>query len=380
MRQNYWKFLGIAILIYTVVVGMSVPLKPGIMRMDSLSIGEEGNDSLRITEGETHVFRIAGYNSHYQSSETKAWLKIDDADAKLVDDFKGAFPANKVKAISETEAEIEFRIPNSFPLTRDFVGLTLVLSNTKDGHSIMPGALSVRNLTKNTDVSLEWDDEYLSQLEVKPGMLFPYRSVLHETVRNTFFHIPLWFSMFIMLIISLVYSILYLKSGDLKHDIYASAMVSIAVLFGVLGIITGSLWAKYTWGTFWTSDVKLNMSTVAMLIYVASLILRSSITDIDRRAKLSASYNIFAFVALIPLVFILPRLTDSLHPGNGGNPALGGEDMDNTLRMVFYPAIIGFTLLGLWMTSIVIRYELIKDKWMSRTWDDKSNPVMSKLN
>jgi len=196
-------------------------------------------------------------------------------------------------------------------------------------------------------------------------MQFPYRSVLHETIRNTFFHIPLWFSMFILLIVSLVYSVKYLRSGNLQHDIYASSLVNVAVLFGILGIITGSLWAKYTWGTFWTTDVKLNMSTVAMLIYVASLILRSSINDIDRRAKLSASYNIFAFAALIPLVFIIPRLTDSLHPGNGGNPALGGEDMENTLRMVFYPAIIGFTLLGLWMSSVLIRYEVIKDKWMS---------------
>ena len=197
-------------------------------------------------------------------------------------------------------------------------------------------------------------------------MQFPYRSVLNETIRNTFFHIPLWFSMFIMLFISIIYSVKYLRGNDIKHDIIASSLVNVAVLFGILGIITGSLWARFTWGTFWTTDVKLNMSTVAMLIYVASLILRSSINDVDRRAKLSASYNIFAFAALIPLVFVIPRLTDSLHPGNGGNPALGGEDMENTLRMVFYPAIIGFTLLGLWMASILIRYETLKDRWMSR--------------
>jgi len=268
--------------------------------------------------------------------------------------------------VNDRRIDLTFDIPDHFPLRDTVESLTLVLYNEEDGVAILPDAVFVRSDLSTLDDNTAWSLNPISDLKDKPGMQFPYRSVLHETIRNTFFHIPLWFSMFILLIISLVYSIKYLRTGELKHDIYASSMVNVAVLFGILGIVTGSLWAKYTWGTFWTTDVKLNMSTVAMLIYVASLILRSSINDIDRRAKLSASYNIFAFAALIPLVFIIPRLTDSLHPGNGGNPALGGEDMENTLRMVFYPAIIGFTLLGLWMTSVLIRYEVIKDKWMSR--------------
>ena len=77
--------------------------------------------------------------------------------------------------------------------------------------------------------------------------------------------------------------------------------------------------------------------------------------DAERKARLSAVYNIFAFVALIPLIYVVPRLTDSLHPGSGGNPALGGEDLDNTMRMIFYPAIIGWTLLGFWMAQLYYR-------------------------
>lgn len=83
--------------------------------------------------------------------------------------------------------------------------------------------------------------------------------------------------------------------------------------------------------------------------------------DQDRRAKVSAAYNIFAFATMIPLIIIIPRLTDSLHPGNGGNPALGGEDLDHTLRMVFYPAIIGLTLISVWISSLVTRYRLVED-------------------
>jgi heme exporter protein C len=99
-----------------------------------------------------------------------------------------------------------------------------------------------------------------------------------------------------------------------------------------------------------------------MLIYLAYLVLRGSSTDYDRRAKISASYSIFAFLALIPLVFVIPRLTDSLHPGNGGNPALGGEDLDNTLRLFFYPSIIALILLGIWMSQLLLRYEKLKQK------------------
>jgi heme exporter protein C len=65
---------------------------------------------------------------------------------------------------------------------------------------------------------------------------------------------------------------------------------------------------------------------------------------------------------MIPLVFVIPRLTDSLHPGNGGNPALGGDDMDNTMRMIFYPAIIGWTLLGLWISQIIYRFFKVRER------------------
>ncbi|RYF71048.1 MAG: ABC transporter permease, partial [Cytophagaceae bacterium] len=94
---------------------------------------------------------------------------------------------------------------------------------------------------------------------------------------------------------------------------------------------------------------------VSMLLYMAYLILRGAFDDEQRRARISAVYNILAFAVFIPLIFILPRQTDSLHPGNGGNPAFGKYDMNSQMRMVFYPAIIGFTLLGVWITQLRVR-------------------------
>ena len=81
---------------------------------------------------------------------------------------------------------------------------------------------------------------------------------------------------------------------------------------------------------------------------------------------MSAVYNIFAFAMLFPSIWIIPRLVGSLHPGGqggeGGNPALNFKDIDSRLRMVFYPAVIGWTLLGVWITTLKIRIQLIKDK------------------
>ena len=75
-------------------------------------------------------------------------------------------------------------------------------------------------------------------------------------------------------------------------------------------------------------------------------------------------YNIFAFSSLIPLLYIVPRMFASLHPGATGNPAFGSQDLDNTMRMVFYPSIIGFSLLGFWIAELRIRYRRLEDKAM----------------
>ena len=101
------------------------------------------------------------------------------------------------------------------------------------------------------------------------------------------------------------------------------------------------------------------MATAVALV-LGYMILRNSFQDNLQKARISAIYNIFAFAVLIPLIFILPRMTDSLHPGNGGNPAFGKYDMNNQMRMVFYPAIIGWTLLGLWIASLRIRLRKIE--------------------
>ncbi len=190
----------------------------------------------------------------------------------------------------------------------------------------------------------------------------PRLPILHETIRNQYFHVCMWFAMIILFTVSLIYSLRHLGNQKQEHDIIASEATNTGILFGILGLITGSIWAKYTWGTWWTNDVKLNGAAITMLTYFAYLVLRNAIPDEQKRGKVAAVYNIFAYVMMLVFIMIYPRMSDSLHPGNGGNPGFSKYDLDNAMRLVFYPAVIGWTLLGVWIMTIRIRIQKIKSQ------------------
>jgi len=189
---------------------------------------------------------------------------------------------------------------------------------------------------------------------------------LGETIRNLFFHVPMWFGQMILLLVSLIYSIAYLRNTrNHAHDIAAKYFALTGVIYGILGLITGAIWANFTWGEPWSNDPKQIAAAIALLIYLAYFVLRSSIPDPDKRARIASVFNVFAYFMYIPLIMILPRLVESLHPGGKGvegNPALSGQDLDPTMRMVFWPAVTGWTLLGVWITQLYIRYWKLKEK------------------
>jgi len=191
-------------------------------------------------------------------------------------------------------------------------------------------------------------------------MEVPRLAILNESIRNLYFHVPMWFGMMLIMLISVVYSIKYLQKPSEAADDKAVAAAHTGILFGILGIVTGMAWARFTWGAWWVNDPKLNGAAIAMLIYLAYLVLRNSMEDEQQRARISAIYNIFAFATLVPLLFILPRLTDSLHPGNGGNPGFNVYDQAKFMRPVFYPAVVGWALLGVWITQLSVRLKKLQ--------------------
>ena len=190
----------------------------------------------------------------------------------------------------------------------------------------------------------------------------PRLHILNESIRNTFFHPPLWISMMILQMVSCIFSIAYIVKPNTFKDNIAAEFAKTGVAFAVMGIVTGMIWAKFTWGSAWSGDPKQNNSAIALLVYCAYLLLRSSMKDQQQRARISAVYNILAFATLIPLLYILPAQTDSLHPGSGGNASFGDIDLDNRLRAIFYPAVIGWTLLGVWFSTIGVRIQNLKNK------------------
>jgi len=196
----------------------------------------------------------------------------------------------------------------------------------------------------------------------------PRQPILQETIRNLYFHVTMWFSMFVLAIVSLIYSIIYLLNGSVLADARASAFAKVALLFGLIGIATGMIWVNYTWNAtsgklvFWVKeDIKLNAAAMGVLIYFVYHVLRTMVENTEKKGRLAAVYNIFAFVLLVLFTLVVPRLSaSSLHPGNAGNPGFNIYDIDSAMRTVFYPAVIGWSLLGVWIASLRVRYTLLK--------------------
>ncbi|MDA8582360.1 cytochrome c biogenesis protein [Schleiferiaceae bacterium] len=189
----------------------------------------------------------------------------------------------------------------------------------------------------------------------------PELSIIEQSIRNLFYHVSMWFAMVAMMAASFGNAIGFLSSENMARDRRSISLAETGMFFSVMGLLTGMLWAKFTWGAWWTNDPKLNGTAITMLIYLAYFVLRNSIDDPRKRARISGVYNIFAFVMMIVFIGILPRMTDSLHPGNGGNPGFNSYDLDNRLRLVFYPAVLGWILVGTWIASLRYRLRTLEE-------------------
>lgn len=337
--MSAWKWATVVLLLYVFAAGWFVPLNPGITRVTPD----------RFAAGDTVELTIEGYNTYFiaDRDQLKVWLRLT-GDTVL--------QALRVEAVDERVVKAVFAIPSVFPLRQEAYPLSMIVEQGDRGISVLPDAVFVTPAAQQdpADAAL-WLTGRLEQAHRAGGWVYPFRNILAETIRNTYFHVPMWFGMILLFAMSAWHSLRYYRRADPDDDAWSLAYIQVGLVFGVLGLVTGMLWAKNTWNAYWSWDVKQNMSAIALLIYAGLTVLRSAVDDGMQRARLSAGYNLFAFALLIPLLFIVPRMTDSLHPGNGGNPALGGEDLDHKMRLVFYPAVIGFTLLGAWIAQLVYR-------------------------
>jgi heme exporter protein C len=174
-----------------------------------------------------------------------------------------------------------------------------------------------------------------------------------ETSRILFFHVPQAWIATLAFLISMIASAVYLAKRQQKADYLAQSGAELGFLFCVLATITGSIFARATWGSYWNWDPRQTSIVILLMIYGAYFAVRSAVSDPDRRRVFAAVYSILAFVTVPFLVFVIPRITTSLHPENTMNPAQPGMD-PKTLK-VFLGSLLAYTGLFVWMLRLKIR-------------------------
>jgi heme exporter protein C len=189
----------------------------------------------------------------------------------------------------------------------------------------------------------------------------PLVPVLGETTRVLYFHIPAAWVTVLALGWSMVHSILYLRRRRMDHDHHAAAAAEIGIVFCVLATVSGSLWARAMWGSYWNWDPRETSIVFLLLIYAAYLALRAAIESPERRARLAAIYSAVASVSVPFLIFVVPRIYFSLHPDPIINPR-GKLDMDPRIRIVFFAMLLGFTGLFAWIQALRVRVARLEQR------------------
>ncbi len=336
------RAIGLLLLAYTLFMTFAIPLGPGIedVRMTRSDVSESGG----IFEME-----IFGHGTHFLTSSPQVFLRREG----------NVIPATSIKALDDTHLKCRVSLPKFVPSP----SFDVFVNGKRDGTVSFANGFFASGLGVSSKAQLPPQEKLMANLEPEDlGFHYPFQPNIMESIRNLMLHVPMWFTMFLLMGISFAQSIRTMRmGGDLDRDRRAVSSVKVGLWFGVLGLLTGSLWARYTWGAWWVDDPQLNGAFVTVMVYAGYLVLRASIQDVKLRSRLSAVYNLFGFCLLVVLLMVLPRFTESLHPGKGGNPAFSSYDLDSALRAAFYPAVLGWMILGTWMYSLQLRIERSRD-------------------
>lgn len=196
---------------------------------------------------------------------------------------------------------------------------------------------------------------------IDPVVTMPYIMGLEERARIIFFHVPMSWVASIAYVLGMIYAIAFLRTRRREYDTLSSSAAKVATLYAILATVTGAIWAKFNWGMFWNWDPRQTSIFLLLLVYAAYFLLRSAITDPERRASLSAAYAIVAAPTVPFLIYVLPRLIPGLHPGSADDvnagPLLSPQsDAINTVKqLIFGGSLFAFTLIFFWLMSLDVR-------------------------
>ena len=182
----------------------------------------------------------------------------------------------------------------------------------------------------------------------------PAKGFIGESSRIVFFHVPCAIVAAIAFLVAGAYSLLFLRTENPSFDDLASAAVRLGLLFAILTIVTGSVFSRIMWGAYWNWDPRQSSYLLLIFVYGAYLFLRAAIEDPEKRTRLAAAYALFAIVPMVFLVFVAPRITQSLHPQTIINPQ-GKVLMDIPTRVVFFSGLLANCALFAWLLSLEAR-------------------------
>lgn len=184
----------------------------------------------------------------------------------------------------------------------------------------------------------------------------PREATMGDAQRIFYFHVPSAWVGFLSFFIVFVASILFLVKRERKWDALALSAAEIGVVFTTLVLLTGPLWAKAAWGTYWVWDARLTTTLVLWLIYVGYLMLRAGVDDM-KRARMAAVLGIIGFLD-VPIIYLSVTWWRTMHPN-----LLVGESggLDPAMRTTLMVALLSFTLLWAWVLLIRVRLEHKRD-------------------
>ncbi len=202
----------------------------------------------------------------------------------------------------------------------------------------------------------------------------PREAVMGEVQRVFYFHVSAGWVGAVAFLVTAIAGAIYLWRRDRRWDRVAVASVEIGVVFALINIVSGSIWARPVWNTWWTWDPRLVTATVMELIYIAYLMLRQGIEDPERRARFGSVYGIVGFIS-VPITFLSIRLLRTIHPvviGSGDPTAEGSFDMTAKMLQTFIFSLVTFTVIYgalLWhrlrLQRLTDRVEALKMKMLS---------------
>lgn len=192
----------------------------------------------------------------------------------------------------------------------------------------------------------------------------PLERVMGEVQRIFYFHVAAAWVSALAFGVTLVAGLAYLRTAQRRWDVVGSASVEIGLLFTIMTLISGSIWARPIWNTWWTWDPRLTTAAVTELIYVAYFMLRQGIDDPDRRARFGAVYALVGGLSA-PITFFAIRLFRTIHPvviGGSNAEAEGGFSMSADMRTAFFFALFAFTIIFIDLFWNRIRLGDLQDK------------------